>query len=197
MNHRTRFALSVSLAASLSACAGGQKEAVREEFRECEGPAWTCFKSGPCPVPELKGNLCATGIAENIASQSLGVETASTRARVEMGAVIKSQVDGFTRATQDSLSKQGGGEDSIQKIGNMAQNVVEQTLTGVSIQRTWQNKQTKVFYALATIDPQAFASALKGMKEAKGLSEAMKQEITVRAESVVSDWQATKAAKAE
>ncbi|BDG08479.1 LPP20 family lipoprotein [Anaeromyxobacter paludicola] len=197
MNRRFQLALSAGLAAVLSACAGGQKEAVREEFRECEGPLWTCFKSGPCPVAELKGNLCATGIAENIASQSLGIETASTRARVEMGAVIKSQVDGFTRATQDSLSKQGAGEDSVQKIGSMAQNVVEQTLTGVSIQRTWQNKQTKVFYALATIDPQAFASALKGMKEAKGLSDAMKQEIDRRAEGVVADWQAAKTAKAQ
>ncbi|HZZ83137.1 MAG TPA: LPP20 family lipoprotein [Anaeromyxobacteraceae bacterium] len=197
MIHRIRFALPFALAATLSACAGGQKEAVREEFRECEGPSWTCFKSGPCPVAELKGNLCATGIAENITSQSLGIETASTRARVEMGAVIKSQVDGFTRATQDSLSKQGAGEDSIQKVGSMAQNVVEQTLSGVSIQRTWQNKQTKVFYALATIDPQAFASALKGMKEAKGLSDAMKQEINQRAENVVSDWQAVKAAQAQ
>ncbi len=196
MTHRTRFALSVAFAATLSACAGN-KEAVREEFRDCQGPNWTCFKSGPCPVPELKGNLCATGIAENIRSQSLGIETASTRARVEMGAVIHSQVDGFTRATQDSLSKQGAGEDSIQKVGNMAQNVVEQTLSGVSIQRTWQNRQTGVFYALATIDPQAFASALKGMKEAKGLSDAMKQEIDQRAEGVVADWQAVKTAKAQ
>lgn len=196
MSNRTRLALSVAVAATLSACAGN-KEAVREEFRDCQGPNWTCFKSGPCPVPELKGNLCATGIAENIRSQNLGIETASTRARVEMGAVIRSRVDGFTRATQDSLSKEGAGEDSIQKIGNMAQNVVEQTLSGVSIQRTWQNPQTGVFYALATIDPQAFASALKGMKEAKGLSDAMKQEIDQRAEGVVADWQAVKTAKAQ
>jgi hypothetical protein len=157
---------------------------------ECPGPAWTCFQSGPCPFAEYKDSLCAVGTADQISSYSLGLEAAKTRARREMGAVIKVQVDGFTRATQDSLSKTGVGEDSIQKVGDMAQSIVQTTLNGVAVPRTWYNPQTKVYFALAVVDSATFVKALKGLKEAKGLADSVKLEIDQRAESVVSDWQA-------
>jgi len=49
---------------------------------ECQtGPEWTCFTSGPCPTPELKGMLCAVGTVENVSSMSLGRETAALKAR--------------------------------------------------------------------------------------------------------------------
>ncbi len=162
---------------------------------ECPGPAWTCFQSGPCPFAEYKDSLCAVGTADQISSYSLGIEAAKTRARREMGAVIKVQVDGFTRATQDSLSKTGVGEDSIQKVGDMAQSIVQTTLNGVAVPRTWFNPQTKVYFALAVVDSATFVKALKGLKEAKGLADAVKLEIDQRAESVVADWQAELARK--
>lgn len=157
---------------------------------ECPGPTWTCFQSGPCPFAEYKDSLCAVGTADQISSYSLGLEAAKTRARREMGAVIKVQVDGFTRATQDSLSKTGVGEDSIQKVGDMAQSIVQTTLNGVAVPRTWYNPQTKVYFALAVVDSATFVKALKGLKEARGLADSVKLEIDQRAESVVSDWQA-------
>jgi hypothetical protein len=176
--------LAVSLVA---ACAGSQVKPIAAP--ECPGPEWTCFQSGPCPFAEFKESLCAVGTAESISSYSLGMEAAKTRARREMGAVVKSQVDGFTRAVQDSLSKNQLGEDSTQKVGDLAQNVVEQTLHGVAVPRTWYNTQTKVYFAIAVLDAKTFAGAMKGLKEAKGLSEAARQDIDRRADGIVSDWQ--------
>jgi hypothetical protein len=156
---------------------------------ECPGPAWTCFQSGPCPFPEYKNSLCAVGTADQIASYSLGMEAAKTRARREMAAVVQSQVDGFTRATQDSVSKAGAGEDSIQKVQDLAQNVVQRTLNGVAVPKTWYNQTTRIYFAIAVLDAESYVNALKGLKEAKGLSDAVKADIDRRAEDVVNQWQ--------
>jgi hypothetical protein len=177
-----------AVALLLAACSGQQRPTIAAP--ECPGPAWTCFQSGPCPFAEFKDSLCAVGTAESIASNSLGMEAAKARARREMGAVVKSQVDGFTRITQDSLSKLGVGEDSTQKVGDLAQNVVEQTLHGVSVPRTWYSTDTKVYYAIAVIDSTTFANAIKGLRDAKGLSDAMKDEIERRADGIAKDWAA-------
>jgi len=175
----------VAAVAFAGACAGPKPTPAPA----CEtGPAWTCGQSGPCQDADGKGKLCATGIADNVSSYALGMETASTRARVAMGAVIKTKVDGFTRAVQDSMSKAGQGEESIQKIGSVAQSVVEQTLFGVTIPRTHFNKEMKVFFAQAVVDPKALLDALKGMKQVGTLTEEIKAEIDKRAESLVSEW---------
>ena len=162
---------------------------------ECPGPAWTCFQSGPCPFAEFKGSMCAVGTADQIASYSLGMEAAKTRARREMAAVVQSQVDGFTRATQDSVSKSGAGEDSIQKVQDLAQNVVQRTLNGVAVPRTWYNQTTRVYFAIAVLDSASYINALKGLKDAKGLSDAVKADIDRRAEDVVNQWQSELARK--
>lgn len=161
---------------------------------ECQtGPDWTCTRSGPCTAPELKGMLCAVGSAEGISSLSLGREAAATRARVEMASVVKSKVDGFTRAVQDSVSKAGAGEESVQKVGSLAQNTVDETLHAVSIPKVYYNEQLKVHFALAALDSKTFVDALKGMKQAGTLSEQVKQEIDARAEAVVNEWQQERA----
>jgi hypothetical protein len=156
---------------------------------ECPGPAWTCFQSGPCPFAEFKDSLCAVGTADQIASYSLGMEAAKTRARREMAAVIQTKVDGFTRVVQDSVSKSGQGEESIQKVGDLSQSIVERSLNGVSVPKTWYNTQTRVYFAIAVLDSDTLVNALKGLKEAKGLADATKLDIDRRAESVVNDWQ--------
>lgn len=161
---------------------------------ECQtGPEWTCMRSGPCTAPELKGQLCAVGSAEGIASLSLGREAAATRARVEMASVVRSKVDGFTRAVQDSVSKSGAGEESVQKVGSLAQNTVDETLHAVSIPKVFYNEQLKAHFALATIDARSFVEALKGLKQAGALSEQVKRDIDARAESVVNEWQQERA----
>jgi hypothetical protein len=137
--------------------------------------------------------LCAVGSAESISSQSLGREAAATRARVEMGAVVKTKVDGFTRAVQDSVSKAGAGEESVQKVQTLAQSAVDETLHAVSIPRVHYNEQQKAHYALAALDAKAFVEALKGLKQAGALSDEVKKEIDARAESVVSEWQQERA----
>jgi hypothetical protein len=161
---------------------------------ECQtGPEWTCMRSGPCTLPELKGMLCAVGTAENVSSLSLGRETAATRARVEMASVLKTKVDGFTRAVQDSVSKSGAGEESVQKVGSLAQGTVDETLHAVSIPKVYFNEQLKAHFALAALDSKAFVEALKGLKQAGNLSAEVKKDIDTRAESVVNEWQAERA----
>jgi hypothetical protein len=182
----------VSMTAMLAACSGAapQVKPAPAPMAECDqGPPWTCFKSGPCPFAEMKDSLCAVGSADQIQSYNLGIQTASTRARTEMQAVIQSKVDGFTRAVQDSLTKQGVGEDATQKVGDLAQNVVQGTLNGVTVPKTYYNKDLKVFFAIAVIDVKTLANGLKGLKEAKGLSDSVKNEIDRRAAGIVDDWQ--------
>lgn len=191
----TRTALVAAAGAlALSAC-GGSREVKTIATPDCNGPEWTCFQSGPCPFAEFKDSLCAVGEADSISSYSLGIQASETRARREMAAVVSSKVDGFTRAVQDSLSKNNLGEDSSQKVGDLAQNLVEETLHGVAIPRTYFNADTKVYYAIAVLDVKTFASAMKDMKKAKGLSEAAKQDIDKRADGIVNDWRAEVARK--
>ncbi|HEY6006383.1 MAG TPA: hypothetical protein VIV57_26120 [Anaeromyxobacter sp.] len=187
---RTKIA-AVAVALAASACSGARPvpPAAVAAKPECStGPEWTCVRSGPCFGAELKGMLCAVGSAESISSYTLGRETAATRARVEMGAVVKTKVDGFTRAVQDSVSKSGAGEESVQKIGNLSQAVVDETLHAVSVPKTYYNEQMKAHFAMATLDSKAFIEALKGLKQAAALSEQVKAEIDARAENVVSEW---------
>lgn len=187
-----------ALVALLAGCASS-KPAVTQPAPvaapECPGPAWTCFQSGPCPFAEFKGSVCAVGSADQIASYSLGMEAAKTRARREMAAVIQTKVDGFTRVVQDSISKSGAGEESVQKVGDLSQSIVERTLNGVAVPKTWYNTQTRVYFAIAVLDSDTLVTALKGLKEAKGLADSTKLEIDRRAESVVSEWQGELARK--
>lgn len=173
--------------ALVAGCSGKQKVQTIAA-PECPGPAWTCFQSGQCPFAEFQDSLCAVGTAESISSYTLGMEAAKTRARREMAAVVRSQVDGFTRACIDSYSKNGSGDDSIQKVGDVAQNVVEESLSGVSVPKTWYNSQAKVYFAIAVLDAKSFGNALKGLREAKGLSAAARAEVDRRAEALASDW---------
>jgi hypothetical protein len=185
---RTKIA-AIAVALAASACSGARPVPAAAAKPECStGPEWTCLRSGPCAGAELKGLLCAVGSAESISSYTLGRETAATRARVEMGAVVKTKVDGFTRAVQDSVSKSGVGEESVQKIGSLSQAVVDETLHAVSVPKTYYNEQMKVHFAMATLDSKSFIDALKGLKQAAALSEQVKAEIDARAENVVSEW---------
>ena len=185
-----RKLLLVGSAVGLSACAGA---GLRPSDSCANGPQWTCGKSGPCEALGFEGgkdNLCAVGTADQVSSYNLGIQTASTRARVEVGAVLKSNLEGFTRATQDSLAA-SGGEDATQKLADVAQNVVKTQLAGATIIRTHFNKETNVYFALAMVDGKTLQGAVKSQVEALGafktLSEAKKAEVLRRAEMVNSE----------
>ncbi len=187
----------VSLLVFVTAAACAHTAATTMPEPACDtGPAWTCAKSGPCEdmgFEALKGKLCAVGTADQIGSYNLGIQTATTRARTEMGAVLKTKVDGFTRAVQDSMSKSGAGEDSIQKIGDLAQQLTESTLYGVSVPATHFDRAHGVYFAMAVLDTNTFINALKGLKDAKGLSDSVKAEIDQRANDITNEWQSERA----
>jgi hypothetical protein len=148
-----------------------------------------------CPFEGYKESLCAVGTADEIASYNLGIQSATTRARVEMASVVRSQLDGFHRSVQDSKSKKGTGEDSIQLVGDVAQNVVEASMSGVTVPRTFYDPEEKVYFALAVVDAPTFINALKALNDAKGLSDAMRAEIDDRAADVVEEWRAEQSRK--
>jgi hypothetical protein len=181
------IAARLAVAAALAlACSGSSNE--MKPTPDCPGgPPWTCMGSGNCPLADMAGNLCAVGRADSISSESLGIETASARARTELARVIDTRASGFIRAVQDSMSKSGAGEDAIQKVGSFNQNVTKRTLNGVTIPRTYYNRDTKMYYALATIDAKQFAAALKDLKQAGALSDDIKKEIDRRADAIVDE----------
>lgn len=187
MNRQILSALGLSV--SLAGCAGKDLRPTEE----CgNGPLWTCGKSGPCAAvgfSQGEKDLCAVGTADQVSSQSLGVQAASTRARVEMGAVLKSNLEGYTSAIQDSLAA-AGGEDATQKLADLAQNVVKTQMAGIVIVRTHHNKEQNVYYALAMLDSDTLKGVVKSQVEAlgafKSLSEAKKAEVLRRADLVES-----------
>ena len=132
-------------------------------------------------------NLCATGVSENISSYSLGIETASTLARAEIGAVMQTKVKSFNRLVNDSLSKQGK-TDEIQKVERGAQSMVDTILAGVTVPITYNDKSTGRYFAMAMVDAETFQKAVGELKNNQGLSEAVKEEITKRADDVVKNW---------
>jgi len=127
------------------------------------------------------------GRASSISSLSLGTQAAATQARREMAQVIETKVDGFNRVVQDSMTKTGAGEDAIQKVGDMAQTMTERTLNGVTIPKSYSDGRGN-YFAIAVLDARTFTEALKGLKDAKGISEATKMEIDQRADKVVDEW---------
>ena len=188
MNTRKEMnAALVVVALVAGGCAGSSKQVMAGA--ECPGgPSWTCMTSGKCPLPDLSDSLCAVGRADNVASEALGLEAASVRARGEIARVVEYRAVLFSRAIQDSMSQRGTGEDSIQQLRNLNQNVVGRTLNGVTVPRTYVNA-AGVYYALAAIDAKTFATAIKSLKDASALSEATKQEIDRRADAIVEEWQ--------
>ncbi len=163
---------------------------------ECSsGPDWTCFKSGACPSTTGLVGICARGTADNITSEALGTEVATTRARTEMASYIESQVQAFVNQTQDSMYKSGAGEEATQKVKSMAQSVTKRTLNGVGVPKTYVDRERKLYYALAQLDAKTFGDALKGLKDAGTLSDSVKQDINKRADAIVDEFERASARK--
>jgi hypothetical protein len=185
------------VAAGSLACGGAAKE-VKAEAKpvdECPGrPGWTCMGgSGPCTVPEFKGLLCATGIASNL-SESLGQSTAGAAARGEMSKFMNAQVESFNSQIQAARSD-GDGAEEIQKVQAGVKQITSNKLSGVSTPKRFYDPGTKTTYVLATMDPEGFAKAMKGLLEAAKLTDAARKKIDADAEAVEQSWKATKEAK--
>jgi hypothetical protein len=177
----------VALALAAAACSSKPVVQTNSDI-----PLWAQRGSGKClDIPEFQvssKNLCGIGTADNIKSYSLGTETASTRARAEIGKVMESRMRSFNRAVEESLSKMGN-VDEIQKVQSGVETVMKTTLAGVTIPIMYQDKATGRFFALAMIDNETFADAMRGLKESAGLSEAVRAEINKRADEVVNEWE--------
>jgi hypothetical protein len=186
-----RLAVLLALSTLALACAGSSKE-VKPAVPPCAtGPVWTCSGSGTCPA-EFPESLCGVGRAENVTSYNLGMQTAETRARGAIAAVLESRVEAFNKSVQDSVSKLGE-EDYMQKVQGGSESFVKATLNGVTVPRTHFDPATKVYFALAVVDAKTLANGLRGLKEAKGLSDAAKAEIDKRADQVDQAWDKARA----
>ncbi len=171
------------------ACSGVDRSVQPKSLDDCKGPAWTCIRSGPCPLTEFKGMLCAVGVAAGIQSPTLGMEAATAQARNQMGAVVRSRVASFTKMTQESMSKQGQGEEA-QKVVAATEYAVNESLSGVSVPRTWFDEDRKMHYALALLDEKTLAGSLKTVGAAQGLTPEARTAIEQSAARVEQEWDA-------
>lgn len=184
--------LKVCVVAAMTAvgCGGGKNVVTIPSNPDI--PIWAQRASGQCvDIPDRhvsSKNLCGVGIAENIRSYSLGVETASSRARAEIAKVLESQMAAFNQAVQDSLSKDGA-IDEIQKVQSAVETMVRRTVSGVTIPATYHDRENNVFFALAMIDTETFSKALTSLGDAAQLSERAKAEVQRRAEDVMNAWE--------
>ena len=185
------------VAAGALACGGSSKEtkAAAKPVDECPGrPSWTCMGgSGPCTVPEYAGKLCSMGIAANL-SESLGQSTAGAAARGEMSKFMNAQVESFNSQIQAARSS-GDSAEEIQKVEAGVKQLTNNKIAGVSTPKRFYDPATKTTYVLATMDPEGFAKAMKGLLEAAKLSDEARKRIDADAESVEKSWKAAKEAK--
>lgn len=187
-------ALGMLAALTTLACGGAAKETrqAAAPVDECPGrPPWTCMGgSGPCTVSEFPGKLCAMGIANNL-SESLGQSTAGAAARGEMAKFMEAQVETFNQRVQAARSM-GDAAEEIQKVQAGVRQLTNRKLAGVSTPKRFFDPQTRTTYVLATMDPEGFAKALKGLLEAARLSEEARKKIDADAEEVEASWKAAK-----
>jgi hypothetical protein len=158
---------------------------------DCPGPAWTCFRAGPCPFTEFKGSVCAVGVVEQIAGGEPAAEAATSRARREMADLVQSKVDGLARLVRDAERPDAlGAGPPHRDVTALSRSVVDRTLQHVTVPKTWFSTQTRTCFAIAVLDSDALVAALKALEDAKGLADSTRLEIDRRAERVVTEWQA-------
>lgn len=157
---------------------------------DCPGPAWTCFRAGPCPFTEFKGSVCAVGAVEQIGGRELATEAATSRARREMADLVQSKVEGLARLVRDAARPGAVGAGPPQDVAALSRSVVDRTLQHVIVPKTWFSTQTRTSYAIAVLESETLVAALKALEDTKGLADSTRLEIDRRAERVVTDWQA-------
>jgi hypothetical protein len=176
------------------ACGGASKETkpAAPVVNECPGrPAWTCMGgSGPCTEPELKGQLCALGIASGL-SESLGQSTAGAAARAEMSKFVEAQVETFNERLQVARTAADSAEE-IQKVQAGVKELTSRKISGVATPKRFYEPSTKTTYVLAAMDPEGFAKALKGLLDAAKLSDEARKKIDADAQDVEASWKAAK-----
>jgi len=185
--------LGVVMAMGALACGGPAKETKPAPVvDQCPGrPSWTCMGgSGPCTLPELKGQLCALGIASGL-SESLGQSTAGAAARAEMSKFVEAQVETFTERLQAARTAADSAEE-IQKVQAGVKELTSRKIAGVATPKRFFEPNTKTTYVLATMDPDGFAKALKGLLDAAKLSDEARKKIDADAQGVEDAWKAAK-----
>lgn len=189
-------ALGVFAAAAVLACGGSSKEvkAAPAPVDECPGrPTWTCMGgSGPCTVAEFAGKLCAMGIANNL-SESLGQSTAGAAARGEMAKFMDAQVETFNSRMQAARTS-GDAAEEVQKVQEGVRQLTNRKLAGVATPKRFYDPRTRTTYVLATMDPEGFAKAMKGLLEAARLSDETRKKIDADAAEVEASWKTAKEA---
>jgi hypothetical protein len=187
--------LAVVVAMGAIACGGASKEtkpAAAPVVNECPGrPTWTCMGgSGPCAVPEFKGQLCALGIASGL-SESLGQSTAGAAARAEMSKFVEAQVETFNERLQAARTAADSAEE-VQKVQAGVKELTSRKISGVATPKRFYEPSSKTTYVLATMDPEGFAKALKGLLDAAKLSDEARKKIDADAADVEASWKAAK-----
>jgi hypothetical protein len=178
--------LLAACAVAMAGC-GGKTPAPVTKIGGCTGPAWACeFTSGACPLPEMKGNLCAVG-QDDSKNRIVARRNAETSARGAMERTISLKVTSWNRRVIGTLSS-GEAEEFNKTVGMVdSDSIVKQVQAGVVVPKVYDGGE--MYYAMAMMDAKTLEAALNGYQKVQQLSEAVRKRVQEVTTDVLADFE--------
>jgi outer membrane murein-binding lipoprotein Lpp len=171
---RTVFAV-IPAVALMAGCASTPEGSVLSSA--C--PDWVNKDGGA--FPDQTDKLFATGAVSGISNVSLARNTADSRARTNLQAVlntyVKGMVEDYQRATSD-----GQSASEEMDVTQATRTIVEGTLTGSKIVDRCDDREAGVLYSLATLD---LAWMSQFLEKQQSLSAGMRDYIRANAQAAL------------
>jgi len=147
------LALALAAPAALTACGGAQTEGEHDDR-----PAWVDRGGAAMKDKAVYG----VGVASKISSVSLRRSTADAQARAELAKIFTSRVQNLVKNYEASTND--GDKEAAEAHRQEATKVfTEMELAGVEIVDRFFDTEQDTQYALARLDPAAFAAQLDQM----------------------------------
>jgi ribosomal protein S20 len=147
------LALALTAPAALTACGGAQTEGEHDDR-----PAWVDRGGAAMKDKAVYG----VGVASKISSVSLRRSTADAQARAELAKIFTSRVQNLVKNYEASTND--GDKEAAEAHRQEATKVfTEMELAGVEIVDRFFDTEQDTQYALARLDPAAFAAQLDQM----------------------------------
>ncbi len=147
------LALALTVPAALTACGGAQTEGEHDDR-----PAWVDRGGAAMKDKAVYG----VGVASKISSVSLRRSTADAQARAELAKIFTSRVQNLVKNYEASTND--GDKEAAEAHRQEATKVfTEMELAGVEIVDRFFDTEQDTQYALARLDPAAFAAQLDQM----------------------------------
>jgi hypothetical protein len=153
---RAAFALGLATAAVMTACGGAQPSEGTHDDR----PDWVDRGAAAMKDKAMYG----VGVASKISSVSLRRSTADAQARAELAKIFSSKVQNLIKNYEASTND--GDKEAAEAHRQEATKVfTEMELSGVEVVDRFFDMEQDTQYALARLDPTAFAAQLDQMEK--------------------------------